>query len=338
MSPLRDQGCLWSPVLHRTRSMIWLFYAESVSCHRPANKARNMPSRWAPGGTIKYVQSEDGVVWSKPVTLWEQWKDGGVPKVIANQLVVLRSPEKPGSPGVWVLPYWQEVPSTKELVPGCPSEGESFAGALLSLDNGKTWRRSSRVEPVDGNGPVWLIEGTVAELHNGTLLQVFRSHSGILYKSVSSDSGRSWSQPRPLGLPNPNSKANLIRLEGERPLLALAYNHNETIGQRVNLWVALSDDWGETWHKVAELEGVPEDDVMQHYPTMAQSGCRLLVAYSTFYRLTPRCAASNPVCPPEPPRGQSGIRLAEIDLSKADMGKGTLIPRYWLPDNLNVNI
>ena len=176
-------------------------------------------------------------------------------------------------------------------------------------------------------------------------------------------------------------------MKGGQPLLALAYNHNETIGQRVNLWVALSTDEGDTWHKVrpfccggpggrgggggglvwscglatatclpsslamgdgitdcsllfqvVELEGIPDDDMMHHYPTMAQSGCRLLVAYSSFYRPTPRCAASNPVCPPEPPRGQSGIRLAEIDLRKVDLSSATVIPRYELPDNLNVNI
>ena len=131
--------------------------------------------------------------------------DPAVPSVSLNPLLLLA--------GAWVLPYWQEVPNAKELVPGCPAEGENFAGALISRDQGKSWRRSSWVEPNDGNGPVWLIEGTAAELANGTLLQLFRSHSGILYKSLSPDGGRSWLQPQPFGLPNPNSKPNMIRIE-----------------------------------------------------------------------------------------------------------------------------
>jgi hypothetical protein len=71
--------------------------------------------------------------------------------------------------------------------------------------------------------------------------------------------------------------------------------------------------------QVAELEGVAEDDVMMGYPSMCQSGCRLLIAYSAYYRLIPKCSLSNPVCPPESPRGPAGIKVAEVDLTRVQL-------------------
>lgn len=90
--------------------------------------------------------------------------------------------------------------------------------------------------------------------------------------------------------------------------------------------------------QVAELEGVTQDGSMAHYPTMVASACRLLVAYSVSYRLIPRCSPNNPVCPPEPSRGRSGIRLAEVDLSRVDLSRRTLIPAFQLPENMDVNV
>lgn len=115
--------------------------------------------------------------------------------------------------GTWVLPYWQEVPQLDGVTPGCPAEGESFAGVLMSRDQGKTWRRSDRIKMDRAFGESWLIEGSLAELGNSSLLQVFRTHIGTLYSSVSPDGGNSWRPAAPFGLPNPNSKPNIIRLE-----------------------------------------------------------------------------------------------------------------------------
>jgi hypothetical protein len=118
---------------------------------------------------------------------------------------------------------------------------------------------------------------------------------------------------------------------GQRPLLAIAYNHNDTAGNRNNLWVALSDDEGGSWYQVVELEGVTSDGVMMHYPTLSQSGCRLMVAYSALYRVLPKCLPSNPVCSKEAHPGPTGIRLAEIDLSRVEMSKFNVIPLQEIP-------
>jgi hypothetical protein len=50
------------------------------------------------------VYTYDGVTWSTPRTIYHQWDDGHIPKVIANQMLV-----HPVT-GFWILPYWNERP------------------------------------------------------------------------------------------------------------------------------------------------------------------------------------------------------------------------------------
>jgi hypothetical protein len=113
----------------------------------------------------------------------------------------------------WALPYWQEMPSMPDTVPGCPVKGENSAGVLLSSNGGKTWKKSAQVKMGEEYGLNWLIEGSAVELANGTLLQLFRTHTGGLFSSTSNDGGIHWATAQPFGLPNPNSKANLIRVQ-----------------------------------------------------------------------------------------------------------------------------
>ena len=68
----------------------------------------------------------------------------------------------------------------------------------------------------------YLLEGTVAETSNGSILQLFRSGSKFLWKTVSRDAGRSWAEPVPTTVPNPNAKVNLLRLTNRT--LALVFN------------------------------------------------------------------------------------------------------------------
>ena len=67
--------------------------------------------------------------------------------------------------------------------------------------------------------------------------------------------------------------------------------------------VALSADGGERWHNMAELEGTMSGMTFA-YPTLAQDGCRLYMAYS----LTRR-GGKQPV-------SSSGIKLGWMVLPK----------------------
>ena len=105
--PLRQTGCLWSPVLALSPrgDVLHLFYAESESCIRPANEFE--PRRWNVGGSIKVVRSLDGVAWTQPTTIYSQKAAGGIPKVIANPPIITAN-------GDWLLPWWQELPRRAE--------------------------------------------------------------------------------------------------------------------------------------------------------------------------------------------------------------------------------
>ena len=58
--PVPADSALWSPILHRSPSdgRLWLFYAESRDCMRPANG--RYPARWVPGGDIKVTTTLTG--------------------------------------------------------------------------------------------------------------------------------------------------------------------------------------------------------------------------------------------------------------------------------------
>eukprot|EP00232_Nephroselmis_pyriformis_P019696 CAMPEP_0182886728 /NCGR_PEP_ID=MMETSP0034_2-20130328/20396_1 /TAXON_ID=156128 /ORGANISM="Nephroselmis pyriformis, Strain CCMP717" /LENGTH=636 /DNA_ID=CAMNT_0025020067 /DNA_START=110 /DNA_END=2016 /DNA_ORIENTATION=- len=301
---IREHGCVWGPSLLRTQDAIWMFYSESTTCLRPARGDK--PPRWSPGGHIKVMQSPDGLRWSKPMTIHEQWKNGGTPKVIANQPLVTDD-------AYFVLPFWQEVPRLDASVVGCTPDGEPAAGVLVSKDGGVTWKTSKRLHDVE----TWLIEGTVVAMTNGTLLQYFRTTTGYIWSSTSED-GHAWAPAAPAHLPNPNSKVNMIRLHNG--YLALAYNHEGLSKGRSNLWVAISHDDGASWYQLAELETDRNPQAMFHYPTLSQDGCRLLVAYSVMYKAVVGFAAPTDS---KSPRG--GIRIAEVDLNGAVFTEDRLI-------------
>jgi hypothetical protein len=178
---------VWAPVLHLHRAdpakpgdrdVLWLFFAESTKClrHFP-----DMPPRWSPGGDIRAVSSVDGISWTKPKTLITGQEEGGNPKVVANKLAVTPS-------GVWVLPYWGEVSSAR----GCHTSQATVSGVLVSKDRGHTWRATGKVYPRGGR----IIEGTVATLPSGGILQMWRSRQGVLLQSTSRDrDAHGWPQP-----------------------------------------------------------------------------------------------------------------------------------------------
>jgi hypothetical protein len=136
-------------------------------------------------------------------------------------------------------------------------------------------------------------------------------------------------------------------------MLAVAYNHAGGPPPmprfRSNLFLALSDDGGGSWHKVAAVESTQTHATQWHYPTLAQvmpsslygggtsfdsqtlvnlnaplrcgpqAGCRLLVAYSSLHRYTS-------FGPEDVDDVVGGIHLAELDLLHADMSARTALP------------
>ena len=291
-------AAVWGPVWHKdpNTGVAWLFYAASTSCRKSAGLRK---VKYAPGGDIQVIKSLDGIQWSAPKTILTQAAESNhLPKLVANQLAV----HEPT--GHWVLPMWRETPHSTTCKPSVSKGTRTSAGVLLSKDQGKSW---SVVGSYRARGVRWLIEGTIAEVGNTKdLLLLHRSGEKYLYKQISKDGGKSWTNAERTSVPNPNSKVNLIRLESSKGAptnlggsLALAYN-DAMYGVRRRLSVALSSD-GHKWSKLQLLEN-SSPGLHFNYPTIAQDGCRLLVAYSVTRHGGRRAVT------------QSGIKLAVVEL------------------------
>jgi predicted neuraminidase len=130
-----------------------------------------------------------------------------------------------------------------------------------STDGGRTWERSADLVSRPGN-----IQPSVAELRPGELVALMRCGDppGSLWRSRSSDYGRTWSPLEPTGIPNPDAGADLVGLASGR--IALVYNDSRV--ERTPLTVALSEDGGESFPSKRNLEVAPGE---YSYPAVIQA-------------------------------------------------------------------
>ena len=218
------------------------------------------------------------------------------------------------STGEWLLPFWRQrsygVCETNSL--------HNTAGVLRSTDDGATFDPVGHIHLKYKTH--WVIEGSIAELKNGTLLMLLRSSDNFIFKSLSDDRGRAWSDAVATNVPNPDAKIALASatLAAEAStgggdavrVLVLAYNDHTrsftgmakgrdvTEKRRDRLKLAVSVDDGETWVDVArlDLKGRMDDadnfygDILYHYPVLVMRNgvgegdrLRLLVGYSRAY-------------------------------------------------------
>ena len=136
-----------------------------------------------------------------------------------------------------------------------------------SKDWGKTWTKS---EPINDGKEYNAIQPSVLIHKDGQLQIMARSKENTVLTSWSKDNGKTWSDLKPSGLPNPNSGTDAETLSDGRFLLV--YNHvgkkpNKWGGKRSPLNVAVSKD-GITWEAALVLE---DQEGEYSYPSMIQS-------------------------------------------------------------------
>jgi hypothetical protein len=151
-----------------------------------------------------------------------------------------------------------------------------MANQLVSIDEGETWTRRGGVRfPKPA-----FDEAHIVERRDGSLWITSRSDEG-LYESVSTDRGRTWSEPCKSSIGHLPSRHHLRRLKSGRLLLVKhGLTVDEVITVRSHLCAFLSEDEGRTW------KGGLLIDVREHvsYPDGFQSADGSICIIYDFHR------------------------------------------------------
>jgi predicted neuraminidase len=121
-----------------------------------------------------------------------------------------------------------------------------------------------------------LIQPTLWESAPGHAHALLRSTDGRVYRSDSSDDGRSWTRAYPIDVPNNNSGLDVVRLANG--VLALACNPVPgNWAARSPLSVLFSHDNGHVWSDRIDLETQPGEF---SYPSIIEAAGGLAVSYT----------------------------------------------------------
>lgn len=215
---------MWNPVLFRKADgTIILFY-----------KVGKTIPEWI----TYYVESRDeGRSFSAPQVLTEEGQGGRGP--VKNKPIRL-------SDGTVLAPASWEVSGTVPL--------RRVAITEKGVHNVQMIDRPYDKHYIYGKG---IIQPTLWEDEQHNVHMLCRSSSSRIFRSDSTDGGRTWSLAYDTGLPNNNSGIDLVRLKDGR--LILVYNPRENLpgyykGPRTPLSVAISEDNGETFQIIRTLE------------------------------------------------------------------------------------
>ncbi|HUI40580.1 MAG TPA: sialidase family protein [Terriglobia bacterium] len=233
----------WNPVLFYTSDgRLWLYYKFGPS-----------PQTWAAG---RRWSGDDGKTWSAP----EHLPAGLYGPIRAKPLVM----------------------DDGTIVSGTSVESYRTWAAWIerSTDNGNTWTRigpitvprragaqmaiSGATGAGDGDQTYGIIQPSVVSRGGRHLCFYARSTAliGKVCVADSSDAGVTWTEARPLDLPNPNSGIDALALRDRR--VVLAFNNSSSARTPLNL--AVSQD-GEHFRVFRTLEDQPGE---YSYPALIQ--------------------------------------------------------------------
>lgn len=195
--------------------------------------------------------TDEAETWSAPTPIIPDGETGYY--VLNNDRVVQLSNGRLLAPlALHRRPDWEKI------------DWDGEVGVYFSDDEGATWSRSENWKKAyDATGKrVTTQEPGVVELKDGRVLMFIRTRSGELYRSHSSDQGRTWSDPESMGVASPESPASIERMPNGGPLVMVWNDHSALPPAerkaRTPLSLALSRDEGKTWSEGRVLEGDPK--------------------------------------------------------------------------------
>jgi hypothetical protein len=158
------------------------------------------------------------------------------------------------------------------------------ASFMVSDDEGKTWMKGyDIVIPVKRGA----MEPTPVELKPNQLYCLFRTKSGFLWESTSSDGALTWTEPKQTDIPSPESIPHLLKLASGNYLLVWNSQSSVENYPRWPMTAALSTDGCKTWafkRDIATETG--RNQISNHGITQLDDG-RILLALSHYHALKP---------------------------------------------------
>ncbi|MDR1934465.1 MAG: exo-alpha-sialidase [Candidatus Accumulibacter sp.] len=157
-----------------------------------------------------------------------------------------------------------------------------FAELLVLTPEGEARRKIRMDHGQRTLQPVLLVEDAQRAI---ALMRDASDDSLRVWRSETADAGRSWSEPRPTDLHNPNSALAALRLDDGR-LLAVA---NDTEDQRLRLSLLVSEDRGHRWRVVHRFE----DRQARYAEAMPKAAFRALLSADLAALAPARTAAAD---------------------------------------------
>ncbi len=216
-----------NPVLFQAPSgTVWLIHTTQAAGEGQAN------------AKVLVAKSDDnGNHWTAPSVLFDQ-----AGAFVRQRLLVMPNQD-------WMLPMY--FTPSKGITTGAES---NYSVVKISSDRGVQWKTCA-VPKSEG-----MVQPDVVALADGSYVMFFRSRfADYIYKSASKD-GCTWTEPQKTPLPNNNSSIQVGQLTNGN--MVIAFNNVGSVvtrgkpqaGPRKPLTVALSEDGGNTWPWVRDLE------------------------------------------------------------------------------------
>ena len=224
----------WNPVLYDNGEEILLYYKRSKEIHS-----------W---NTMFTTSRDGGDTWAEPRRLCEDDIDGRGP--VKNKPIRL---------------------SNGTILAGASFEqGPWRCFADISSDNGYTWEQTPFLPVPTEDTEV--IQPSLWEDDRGVHMLV-RSKNKKIFRSDSTDFGKTWCTLYPIDLPNNNSGLDLVKVAENRIILCC----NPVTEGRTPLSLFESTDSGDTFVRLFDLETEPSE---YSYPAVITDGKYLYGCYT----------------------------------------------------------